>query len=411
MRYNLSNLIYVNFLGIAFSLIFIGCGSFQNASYYSDGIYGNVTKVSIQRENVSAKANAYSQYFDEKAKQYAWEESPEETYLVNIDSLNSKQTLAEQQSRSQWGGGNKTTEIYIVDNRMDFGLFPFNVNGFYGYNYGFSPYFDYFDPFYNPYWGGFGWNFNSPFYSPFFRGYSRGFNRGFYGSMYGLGYGYAYGGFYSPYYDPFFRQPFMNRNRRFRRNANLPRRSYAQTYRGERSNARSPRVNNSVRNNTRANASVNPNTIQRSVDDGTNRNSRANTNSRFVNGETLEVPNLVRESRTVTARRNIDSQRGQYTGSANNVGRLNGEGGRRYVPSTRSNVRNINSGTSPQNQSVRTPRQNNNSNSSNNRSYSTPRNSPPSRNYNAPSSSSRSSRSATRSGSGASRSSSSGRRQ
>ncbi len=409
MRYKLSNSIYVNFLGISLLLAFTACGSFQNASYYSDGIYGNVTKVSIQRENVSSKANAYSQYFDEKANQYAWEESPEDTYLTNIDSLNTQQPLVQQQSRSQWGGGNKTTEIYIVDNRMDFGLFPFNVNSFYGYNYGFNNYFDYIDPFFNPYWGGFGWNFNSPFYPPFHRG----FNRGFYRPFYGYGFGYAYSGFYSPFYNPYFNQPYWNRNRRFGRNVNSPRRSYAQTYRGERSNARSPRVSNNARANARvngrANGRANVNGIQAGVDNGTNSRVRANTNSRVVNGEAIEVPNLVRESRTVTARRNIDSQRGQYSGTQPNVRRLNGEGGRNYVPSTRSNTRSYTAGNKRQNESVRTPRQNNNS--SNSRSFSTPRNSVPSRSYSAPSRSGGSSGSASRSSGGASRSSGSGRRQ
>ena len=398
MRYYLSNSIRKNIFGILLATGLVGCGSFQSASYYSDGIYGaNVTKVSIQRENPSPKANAYSQYFDEQAKLYAWEESLEDAYLTNIDSLNTQQPLTQQQVRSQWGSGNKTTEIYIVDNRLDFGLFPFNVNSFYGYNYGFNPYWDFYDPFYNPYWGGFGWNF----YSPFNR-WGR-FNRGFYSPFYG---GYAYGGFYAPFYAPYRNYPFWNRHNRFRRNNNINRRSYAQNYRGERSYARSPRVRNNARTNVRANN----NAVRSSVRNGSTA-VRSTRNSRIVNGEAIEVPNLVREARTVTARRNIDSQRGQYTGQQSRTGRLNGESGRSYVPATRNYTQRSNaSGSERQNQSVRSPRQNN-SNSSNSRSYSAPRRSAsPSRNYSAPSGN-RSYSSPSRSSGRASRSSSSSRRQ
>lgn len=400
MRYKLSNSIYINIFGISLSLLFVGCSGFQNASYYSDGIYGNVTKVSIQRERTSPKANAYSQYFDEKAKEYTWETSPEDAYLTNVDSLNTQQPLAQQQSRSAWGGGNKTTEIYIVDNRLDFGLFPFNVNSFYGYNYGFNPFWDFYDPFYNPYWGGFGWNFPSPFYRPFYGGFYRGFYQPFYG--------YGYAGFYSPFNDPFRRQPYWNRNRRFRRNVNAPRRAYAQNYRGERSYARSPRARNNVQANARANERTHSNSSGTVVNNVLSPGVRANGSTRIVNGETLEVPNLVRESRTVTARRNIDNQRGQYTGSQNNTRRLNGEGGRSYAPAVRSNTRRAsNSGTSRQSQSVRTPRRNDNNSSSNNRTYSAPRRSSPapSRSYSTPA------RSSSRSSGSASRSSRSGRRQ
>ena len=70
MRYTKFNLFQVSgFILGFFSLI--GCGSYQNSAYYSDGIYGSRDVVVVRRQVEQPVAtNSYSQYFDEKAKEY-----------------------------------------------------------------------------------------------------------------------------------------------------------------------------------------------------------------------------------------------------------------------------------------------------------------------------------------------------
>ena len=219
-----SNFIGLSSVGIFFfsGLLFTSCGSLQNSSYYSDGIYSSDNVIVVRRNKKAAVSNAYTQYFDEKANQYNWENTADNVALTNIDSLN-QGFSNNYQSNPNWGGGNKTTQIIIQSTPLNFG---FGGNwGFGGFYDPFVSYWDY--NFYNPYrWNRFAWGFNRPFFNGFYPYYGYGFygNPYFYGGGFWNGYGYA---FNHPYRRPFNR---FNNNRRSDTRRN---RAYSSTYRGQ----------------------------------------------------------------------------------------------------------------------------------------------------------------------------------
>ena len=101
MRFSKS--ISLSALGIILfsGLLFTACGSFQNASYYSDGIYNDDNVIVIRRTQNKPAANAYTQYFDQQAKQYNWDDSNNDVALTNVDSLN-QGNLNNYQSNPNW---------------------------------------------------------------------------------------------------------------------------------------------------------------------------------------------------------------------------------------------------------------------------------------------------------------------
>ena len=211
-------------LGIIFfsGLLFTSCGSFQNSSYYSDGIYNSDNVIVVRHNKKKPVANEYTQYFDQQANQYNWDNNTDSVALTNVDSLN-QGYASNYQSNPNWGGGNKTTQIIIQSTPLNFGF-----GGNQGFGGFYDPYMAYWDyNFYNPYrWNRFAWGYNRPFLNGFFPYYGYGFygNPYFYGGGFWNGYGYA---FNNPYRRPFNR---FNNNRRndIRRN-----RAYSSTYRGQ----------------------------------------------------------------------------------------------------------------------------------------------------------------------------------
>lgn len=267
-------------LGIIFlnGLLFTACGSFQNASYYSDGIYNDENVIVIRRAKKQPAANAYTQYFDQQAQQYSWDDSSNDVALTNVDSLN-QGNLNNYQSNPNWGGGNKTTQVIIQSTPLNFGF-----GGNWGFGGFYDPYLAYWDyNFYNPYrWNRFAWGFNRPFFNGYYPYYGNGFynNPYFYGGGFwnGFGYGYAYN---NPYNRASNR---VNRNRAdVRRN-----RAYSPSYRGQAASGRRSDINTSAaqRSNTSANATLRNNNSRQSR--------TANTNT--------ELPNLVQQGRTASVR-------------------------------------------------------------------------------------------------------------
>lgn len=267
-------------LGIIFlnGLLFTACGSFQNASYYSDGIYNDDNVIVIRRAKKQPAANAYTQYFDQQAQQYSWDDSSNDVALTNVDSLN-QGNLNNYQSNPNWGGGNKTTQVIIQSTPLNFGF-----GGNWGFGGFYDPYLAYWDyNFYNPYrWNRFAWGFNRPFFNGYYPYYGNGFynNPYFYGGGFwnGFGYGYAYN---NPYNRASNR---VNRNRAdVRRN-----RAYSPSYRGQAASGRRSDINTSAaqRSNTSANATLRNNNSRQSR--------TANTNT--------ELPNLVQQGRTASVR-------------------------------------------------------------------------------------------------------------
>ena len=271
-------------LSMLAGFLFTACGSYQSASYYSDGIYSSDNVIVVRRNKPQAQTNAYSQYFDEKAKQYNWNDNNATVVLTDVDSLN-QGNLKNYQSNPNWGGGNKTTQIVIQNNPP-----------FYGAGWGFGNWnFGYYNPyawnnfawgFNNPWrfnrwnrWNRWGWGYNYPFFSPFDPYFGNAF---YYGNPYFYG-----GGYWNGYA---LNNRYWNRfDRRNQRNAvRNNRRVYSSSYRGQASSGgqRSTVATNRSAS-TRNNASPSTN---------------SNRRSSLSPDEVVEVPNLVERGRTASVR-------------------------------------------------------------------------------------------------------------
>ena len=184
---NFMNDFIINVFKISFLIIFIltqvSCGSFQPVSSYSDGIYSSDNVIVIRKSDLDNDSNSYSRYFDQVARQYDWDDRRSDIVLSDIDSINSN-SIDNYKTNPQWGGGQKTTQIFMFNNNLGA-----------------------FQNFYNP----FGVGFNSPFWSlnsPYFNGWGWGnpmrrWNRlGFWGwNHWGWNYGWNGNfGFYNPWF-------------------------------------------------------------------------------------------------------------------------------------------------------------------------------------------------------------------
>ena len=182
------------------TLTFIGCGSFQGASYFSsDGIY-NANRIT---ENRVAKEASNSAYYSEYFKEAAQGQLPNEETLIFTDPENYRTDESSTANNDltggaqiPWGGQTTQTEVVIINQTPNFlwGLsgfgfsnapfwrgYYFNNPYRYGYGYGGfgSPFLSPFDNFYNGFGGNFGFWGYDPFFSPF--GYYPGYAYGFYG--------------------------------------------------------------------------------------------------------------------------------------------------------------------------------------------------------------------------------------
>ena len=189
--------IKVFFTAFIASLTFVGCGSFQGASYFSsDGIYSTKTQVRTEQSSQPKSTNSsyYSDYFKDAA-QGTVEEN--EVFFTDTDSYTSEQSYANENtgiesSQIPWGEKTSQTEVIIIDNSPNYmwGLsgFAFRASPFWSGYYFNDPfrfgYGGYIPPYYNPYinpyygYGGFAgfWGYD-PFYSPF--GYYPGYSFGY----------------------------------------------------------------------------------------------------------------------------------------------------------------------------------------------------------------------------------------
>ena len=142
---NVMNDFIINVFRISFLIIFIlaqfSCGSFQPVSSYSDGIYSSDNVIVIRKSDLDNDSNSYSRYFDQVARQYDWDDRRNDVVLSDIDSINSN-SIDNYKTNPQWGGGQKTTQIFMFN------------NGPWGFqNFG-APFYS---GFYNPFWNGWGW--------------------------------------------------------------------------------------------------------------------------------------------------------------------------------------------------------------------------------------------------------------
>jgi len=292
-------------------LLFTGCGSFQNASYYSDGIYSDDNVIVIRKTKKTSTANAYSQYFDQQAKQYSWDDSNNDVALTNLDSLN-QGNLTNYQTNPNWGGGNKTTQIVIQSSPLYLGNY-----GNWGFGGFYDPYFAYWDyNYYNPYrWNRFAWGFNRPFFGGYYPYYRPGFFYGdpyFYGGGFWNGYGYAYNRAFNRHY---YRANHNNRSN-FRNH-----RAYSSSYRGQATSGRRTSVSTAAVQQNSANVS----------------GSRSTANSPRPSNQVTEVPNLVRRGRTATTRQNNNTTENRGRASQRNAENSNRSQIERVIRSMQNN--------------------------------------------------------------------------
>lgn len=254
-------------------LVFVGsCGGFQSASYYSDGIYSSDNVIVVRKSQFQSSPNAvaYSQYFNEKANQYTWDEASDDAVLSNLDSL-SATPMSNYKTQPNWGGGNKTTQIIIQNNGWGY-----NDPLFWGFGNVYDPFGYYWNRpfrFYNRWrWNRFAWGGYSPFYSPFMPYYLNGY---YYNHAFGI----------TPFYANPWRTPWYGEHRN---RIQPPQNAYSSNYRGR---ARSTTSARNISGSNRETIASNPtrtNSIQ---------SSQGKTYGRG------HVPNLVREGRRVNARR------------------------------------------------------------------------------------------------------------
>ena len=351
---------------IVFSVFLYSCGSFQPTSYYaSDGIYGSEQQAQNTPQRQDPKATGYSQYFDEKSKEYAWDEATGDLYLTDTDNYTRNPVNSAQVSQGQWGSAPQSTNVYIVgspiDNRFNYlGYDPYFNNGFrFGYgNFG-GGFYGSFGRAYNPYL----WGFYNPYYAPYAYGF---FNP------------HSYGGYF-PY------NRYNRYNRYNNRYINSVARNSVQPKRRAYSNSRRGSSNTTRRSNSNA-SRISATSVR-----------RGNISSISTNS-VARVPNLIRSSSNVT-RRNGEEIRNytrRYIAPANNNNSVRSQARRPSNAKSKSNSNYYKPRT--------TPSRSNNANYNNNSS---------SRSSNARSSSNRSSSSRSSSSarsSSSSRSASSGRR-
>jgi len=189
--------IKVFFTAFIASLTFVGCGSFQGASYFSsDGIYSTKTQVRTEQSSQPKSTNSsyYSDYFKDAAQGTVAEN---EVFFTDTDSYTSEQSYANENtaiesSQIPWGEKTSQTEVIIIDNSPNYlwGLsgFAFRASPFWSgyyfndpFRFGYGGYIaPYYNPYINPYYvyGGFAgfWGYD-PFYSPF--GYYPGYSLGY----------------------------------------------------------------------------------------------------------------------------------------------------------------------------------------------------------------------------------------
>jgi len=319
-------------LGVVFAMLFVSCGSYQQASYYDDdGIYSkrnrtvNVEKKSAQAvQNEALESDIYGDYFGEKANEYDDILSSEiftdvDDYYsgaandstevgVQTDYLANNNTY---EGNPGWGDNPSRVNINVYENPYAFGGFGFDPF-FYGGGFGFG-------------FNRFGFGFNRFGFGGFgFNRFGFGFNRfgfgGFGYPYYGYGFNrFGFGGFGYPYYGGFrgrgrfFNDGFaFNRSRR----SGIRRGSVASSALRGRSNVfnRSNITRSGVGRSTRSG-------VSRSNRSGVSRSSRSGVSRRSVSADAIARNRSYRTSRSTRAVPRYDgATRSTRTYSRNGVG-------------------------------------------------------------------------------------------
>ncbi|MDF0716010.1 hypothetical protein PY092_07625 [Muricauda sp. 334s03] len=310
------------------ALFMVSCGSYQQASYYDDGIYSaNDRVLSVEKKNAEAlrieeqESNIYGDYFGDKANEYG--EILDSEVFTDIDSYSSQMP----NDTIPYG---EQTDYFAYNNNYNgnpgWGDNPTSLSiNVYNNSWGWSGYYGWYDPYLSWGWGwnypyyGWGWGWNNPWR----------YNRwGIYGSYrwgwagyYGFGGYYGWGGYYGGYWN----HPYYNRGYYGRDYAYMSgRRGYSSRIPGTTLTSRTSGYSSRLRNNSgRSNA-----TLSRNNNNLANRSSRGYSNRsnvrRSISADAVARNRDYRTSRTTRTSPN-------YSGSSRTYRRSYGT-----TPSTRS---------------------------------------------------------------------------
>lgn len=280
-----NNIRAIHILAITF-LTLTSCGTYQQASYDDDGIYGSGQE-RRQTTEVATTTNgnsAYQNYFEQKSLEaddrYGDIFTDVDSYSSeeNLDSETNTEAIGYSESYSPWGDTTDDIIINVYSSPIGYGGWGFNRWG-YGFNrWGFNNFG------YN--WGfGFGGAYWCP-YPPYPSFWSPGFYNPYYGYAGFYGYGHPYFNRYrygSPYiaYNRgrranYYRNPDLagrNANTSYSRRGN----NYSRRYNASRSSRRANNVR-ATRSNTR--------TIRSTQNTRTRNNTRVTRNTRQVRSTT-----------------------------------------------------------------------------------------------------------------------------
>ena len=176
MKNNIFSSTLRTFVLIAFAMVLHSCGSFQPTSYYApDGIYADYGQAQISKQNSNPNSKAFSSYFNDKSKEYNWDDAKEGLYLTDTDNY-----TGDQNSKGQWGSSPQSTNIYMIGSPIDYSFGYLGFNSMYNDGFGYGSFGGRFfgnnSLIYNPYrWGS---------YNPHYMPYAYGFYNPYYGGFY-----------------------------------------------------------------------------------------------------------------------------------------------------------------------------------------------------------------------------------
>ena len=317
-----NNIRAIHIVAITF-LTLTSCGTYQQASYDDDGIYGSNEERRQTTEVATVNKNgAYQNYFEQKSLEaddrYGDVFTDVDSYSSqeNLDSETDTEAIGYSESYSPWGDVADNVVVNIYSSSVGFGGWGF---GGWGFNNGWG---------YNRWGNNWGLGFGGAFWSPY-PPYPGFWSPGFYNPYFGYGGFYGYG---HPYFNRYrYGSPYVayNRGRRgnYYRNPDLAGRSSNTAY-SRRGNSNYSRRYNASRSSRRANnvraTRSNTRTIRSTQNTRTRNNTRVTRNTRQVRSNTRSTTRGT--SRNNSVRSNTRSTRSPSIRSSSRGGRSSSSG-------------------------------------------------------------------------------------
>lgn len=229
------------------------CGSYQNSSYYDDGIYGgSENRQTVNTATNNSESNKYKEYFSNPDQEIVIFTDVDSYSNVSNDSVSKGQVY--NNSNAGWGDNAQSITVNVYDNNWGWGYWNnywygsywgWGWNSWYGPGWGFG-----WNNWYGPNWGlgwGWGWNSWNNWYGPGWGGY---YGHNHWGSYYNGGRrGTNYPSYYGNRLNSSYNNRYQSNGVRSNRNFTTPRNNNFNT----RPNSTPVRSNNTpTRTNTNA---------------------------------------------------------------------------------------------------------------------------------------------------------------